>query len=130
MKWLETVKYYKNSNPHPARKNDKTKAPVITPPGVSRSTVYRRRVSAAAREAGTVVRKTRKMRTCHTCNKPMKGHTHFRGLKYCPEAPNQIPLDKWWKQRQEAAAEYDKLHTYPAFSSPTVRILPIVLYHY
>lgn len=31
----------------------------------------------------------RKVYTCRVCNQPMKGtgHTHFRGIRYCPNAP-------------------------------------------
>ena len=41
--------------------------------------------------------KQRKVYTSHMCNKPMReiGHTHFRGIRYCPNAPNQIPLKEW-----------------------------------
>ena len=39
----------------------------------------------------------RKVHTCRLCNKPMRntGHMHFRGIKYCPSAPGQIPLEEW-----------------------------------
>ena len=42
-------------------------------------------------------KKQRKVYTCRICNMPMRdtGHTHFRGIRYCPNAPDQIPLDEW-----------------------------------
>ena len=46
--------------------------------------------------------KQRKVYTCRVCNRPMRdtGHTHFRGIRYCPNAPNQIPLDEWLTYRR------------------------------
>ena len=43
----------------------------------------------------------RKVYTCRVCNQPMKGtgHTHFKGIRYCPNAPQQIPLDEWLTHR-------------------------------
>ena len=45
--------------------------------------------------------KTRKVHTCKVCKKPLAntGHTHFRGIKYCPYAPGQLPLEEWLTQR-------------------------------
>ena len=41
--------------------------------------------------------KQRKDYTCRICNQPMRntGHRHFRGIRYCPNAPGQIPLEEW-----------------------------------
>ena len=57
------------------------------------------------RDGGKQV-KTRKIYTCKVCSQPMttEGHTQFRGQRYCPHAPGQIPQDEWLKKKKEEAA--------------------------
>uniref|UniRef100_A0A8C4R2N2 Uncharacterized protein n=1 Tax=Eptatretus burgeri TaxID=7764 RepID=A0A8C4R2N2_EPTBU len=63
--------------------------PVASKPA-SRTTDWRHRKK-------TGERKERKVYTCRVCNKPITspGHTQFRGHRYCPDAPNQIPKEEW-----------------------------------
>ena len=46
-------------------------------------------------------KRQRKVYTYRICNMPMRdtGHTYFRGITYCPNAPDQIPLDEWLTHR-------------------------------
>ena len=49
--------------------------------------------------------KIRKTYNCRICGKPMKseGHTQFRGQRYCPEAPGQIPKEEWLAMKSKEA---------------------------
>ena len=44
--------------------------------------------------------KKRKEYTCGICKEPTKntGHTHYRGVKYCPNKPGQLPFEEWLTQ--------------------------------
>ena len=65
-------------------------------PIVSRTTQWRRRKSGQTSET------SRKVYTCRMCRKPMstEGHTQFRGQRYCPNVPGQIPRDEWLAQKK------------------------------
>ena len=86
----------------------------ITPPAIvstpststkqsaSRTTEWRQRKKAAASistsQASTSTSVTsRKVYTCRICGNPMTspGHTQYRGQRYCPEEPEQIPKEEW-----------------------------------
>ncbi len=45
--------------------------------------------------------KARKVYTCTLCKKLMRGsgHTHFKGIRYCPNVPSQVSLEEWLTQR-------------------------------
>lgn len=47
----------------------------------------------------------RKVYTCKKCGQPMAsgGHTQFRGNRYCPNVPGQIPREQWLAARREEA---------------------------
>ena len=46
-------------------------------------------------------KKEREVSRCSKCNELLKGHgTHFRGQRYCPNVPGQIPLEEWLTQKQ------------------------------
>ena len=68
----------------------------------SRTTVWRHKKE---REEGKQA-KTRKVYTCRVCGHPMttEGHTQFRGQRYCPLAPGQIPQEEWLRRKKEEAA--------------------------
>ena len=68
----------------------------------SRTTAWRHKKE---REEGKQA-KTRKVYTCRVCGQPMttEGHTQFRGQRYCPNAPGQLPQDEWLKRKKEEAA--------------------------
>ena len=65
---------------------------------VSRTTQWRHKSRQPAKE--------RKVYTCQVCSKPMTspGHTQYRGRRYCPEAPGQVPVAEWLQQRRAEAA--------------------------
>lgn len=75
---------------------------------VSRTTEWRRRKAAAAgkQPQGVYEQQTnkppRKQYGCRVCGKAMSspGHTQFRGQRYCPDAPNQIPREQWLAQKK------------------------------
>ena len=70
----------------------------------SRTTAWRhKRIRQEGKEGKT---RTRKVYTCQTCGQPMtsEGHTQFKGQRYCPHAPDQVPQDEWLKMKKEEAA--------------------------
>jgi len=100
-----------------------TSVPTSEPPrAVSRTTEWRRRKAAAAatalsnstgpaapaRSASTEVKTEvkRKQYSCRVCGRPMQseGHTQFRGQRYCPDAPGQVPKEEWLSQKKTEAA--------------------------
>ena len=52
----------------------------------------------------------RKVYTCRVCGQPMKstGHTRFRGIRYCPNAPGQISLKEWLTHRHIELKAFNK----------------------
>ena len=60
-------------------------------------------------DASTSLRKLsktpRKEYTCRVCGETMRssGHTQFRGQRYCPKAPGQIPKKEWLAKKKEEA---------------------------
>lgn len=44
----------------------------------------------------------RKTYECRVCHLPMTspGHTQYKGKRYCPNAPDQIPKEEWLAQRK------------------------------
>ena len=71
-------------------------------PPPSRTTVWRQKRD---RQEGKISR-PRKAYTCKVCKRPMtsEGHSQFRGQRYCPSAPGQIPLDEWLQKKKDEAA--------------------------
>ena len=47
----------------------------------------------------------RKEYTCRVCGEVMRSqdHTQFRGQRYCPKAPGQIPKEEWLAKKREEA---------------------------
>ena len=68
----------------------------------SRTTVWRHK---REREEGKISRR-RKVYTCTVCGRPMtsEGHTQFRGQRYCPSAPGQMPQHEWLRKKKDEAA--------------------------
>jgi hypothetical protein len=77
---------------------------VQTQPKVSRTTEWRHK------KTGKKTNEQRKTYTCKVCSEPMSsaGHTQFRGQRYCPFAPGQIPREEWLAQKREAATSKKK----------------------
>ena len=75
--------------------------PEFSASAASQTTVWRHKKE---RDEGKQV-KMRNIYTCKVCSQPMttEGHTQFRGQRYCPHAPGQIPQDEWLKRKEEAA---------------------------
>ena len=71
---------------------------VETTSRVSRTTEWRHKKTERKNEQ-------RKTYTCRICGQPMTsaGHTQFRGQRYCPNAPGQIPKEQWLAARKEEA---------------------------
>jgi hypothetical protein len=76
---------------------------VKTQPKVSRTTEWRHKKTGK-------INNERKTYTCKVCNEPMSsaGHTQFRGQRYCPFAPGQIPREEWLAERRKAATSKKK----------------------
>lgn len=70
-------------------------------PSTSRTTDWRRR-KAIAEGSGPATKAPRKVYACRVCNQPMatEGHTQYKGRRYCPNAPGQIPKEEWLAQRK------------------------------
>ena len=68
----------------------------------SRTTVWRHK---REREEGKISRRW-KVYTCTVCGRPMtsEGHTQFRGQRYCPSAPGQMPQHEWLQKKKDEAA--------------------------
>lgn len=82
--------------------------PQTTPKCISRTTEWRQRKrihDQLARQEGPVEKAPRKEYTCRVCNQAMvrTGHTQFRGKRYCPNAPGQIPKEDWLTLRKAEA---------------------------
>ena len=72
---------------------------------ISRTTEWRKR-KAEAEGRTPASREVRKVYTCRVCNNPMTsgGHTQFRGKRYCPYTPGQVPREQWLQERKAEAA--------------------------
>ena len=70
----------------------------------------RNRTSDESEEEQEKGERRRKVYTCRVCGQPMKntGHTHFRGIRYCPNAPGQIPLEEWLTRRHIELKAFSK----------------------
>ena len=91
-----------------------------TPSSVPRTTLWRQRkgqmeeernrTSDESEEEQEKGERRRKVYTCRMCGQPMKstGHTHFRGIRYCPNAPGQIPLEEWLTHRHIELKAFNK----------------------
>ena len=77
----------------------------LTQVKTSRTTDWRKR-KAEAEGRAPVNNEARKVYTCRVCKKPMssEGHTQFRGKRYCPHAPGQVPREQWLQERKAEAA--------------------------
>jgi hypothetical protein len=71
---------------------------VESAPRVSRTTEWRYKKTGKRTDQ-------RKTYTCRVCSQPMMsaGHTQFRGQRYCPNAPGQIPKEQWLAARKDEA---------------------------
>ena len=80
---------------------------------MSRTTEWRRRKAEGATSA-------RKVPCCRVCGKPVasSGHTQFRGQRYCPDLPGQIPRADWLAQRRAEAAAKAAVKAQALASSP------------
>lgn len=83
---------------------DDQPAEASTPPAptISRTTDWRRR-KAKAEEDQPASKVPRKIYACKTCGEAMMtaGHTQYKGRRYCPQAPGQIPKEEWLALRKE-----------------------------
>ena len=70
----------------------------------SRTTMWRHK---RERQEGKISR-PRKAYTCTVCGRPMtsEGHTQFRGQRYCPSAPGQLPQDEWLQKKKDETARH------------------------
>ena len=64
----------------------------------SRVTQWRHR--KAGKDKDTIAK--RKVYCCSVCNQPVssKGHTQYRGYRYCPYAPGQVPQAAWLAEKK------------------------------
>ena len=67
------------------------------PPPVSRTTEWRHKKTGCGQAARSY--------KCKVCKQPMttEGHTQFRGQRYCPKLPGQIPREEWIAQKKAEA---------------------------
>ena len=74
--------------------------PTPTGPPQSRTTAWRHKKGKQKEEGSH-----RKICSCRICHMPMstEGHTQFRGQRYCPNAPGQIPKEEWLAERRAEA---------------------------
>ena len=75
---------------------------------VSRTTEWchrKRSYDQLSREGRAVEKAPRKEYTCRVCSQAMvgTGHTQFRGKRYYPNAPGQIPKEEWLALRKAEA---------------------------
>ena len=92
------------SSPGPSGLVNPSSTPSVSDsnPPPSRTTVWQHKRD---RQEGKISR-PRKTYTCKVCGRPMtsEGHTQFRGQRYCPSAPGQIPQDEWLQKKKDEAA--------------------------
>ena len=86
------------TSPLPPTPSDATTSKLSTPSDassskISRTTEWRHRKSQS-------LPKQRKQYSCRVCGNATSdpGHTQYRGYRYCPHAPGQIPKEEWLAQ--------------------------------